>query len=443
MKLLHVSLLLCALSMLLSAHDNRLKISSEIDGLFVEINEVPRGVLKEFYEQEFVIKEDVGTGGFGFHRVVLHKEINATHEYFAQKEFKYKPFEPIIVTKNRLHPQLKKTLLAKQNGLHHTLNLKHHYASHLEIDDDFIYVLTQARTQVYSKKKREKYNAEYLEIYDKKTFSLVKEILLNQDDEDSFDRDILLHQGYLYVSSKNGNVKFWKKEKGFNQLPSILSTPTQGLNKLKSYGDYLFRFGKEGIVEIYKNTLHVKTIDIKQHRFLGYEALEDKRFDTVFDVLYTDGKLFIANDVGEVHVYTFNADSLHTAYLTSLRDTRIKEAYDVLSLAVHNASSLVVGTDRYGLFLYDLKTLQPIAQHLPKFSIQHLLTHQDSLFFTQGYEVPFVAVYDLNQKTMVHQLEGEPTGVSDIRIHDNTLYWLDDGYVYDWDLAHITRKAKQ
>lgn len=445
MKLLHASLLLCALSMLLSAHDNHLKINSEIDGLFVEINEVPRGVLKEFHEQEFVIKEDVGTGGFGFHRVVLHKEINATHEYFSQKEFRYKPFEPIIVTKSKLQPQLKKTLLAQQNGLHHTLNLKHHYASHLEIDDDFIYVLTQARTQVYSKKKREKYNAEYLEIYDKKTFSLVKEILLNQDDEDSFDRDILLHQGYLYVSSKNGNVIFWKKEEGFNQPPSILSTPTKGLNKLRSYGDYLFRFGREGIVEVYHTNLHVKTIDTKEHRFNGYELLEDKRFDRIFDLLYAHKRLFIANDLGDVHVYAFDSHLKTSSYLTILRDTTLKDTYDVLDLALYDASTLLVGTDGHGIYAYDTVTLKPLfhTSILPKkSSIQHIEVTKETLLFTQGYDTPVVYAYDMKERKNVHSFEGEARGVNDFKINDAYLYWLDDGCVYIFKMAKPIPKQK-
>ena len=419
-----------------------LKIESEIDGLSVHINEVYRGILSQNKAQYFSIDDEVGTGGFGFHSVIVQKEINATHEYYAQKEFKYKPFEPLIFNHKNLQPRVKRDLLSKKNGLVDTLKLKHNYASHLWVDEALIYCLTQSRTKVYSKQKREKNDAEYLEIYDKKTRSLVKEILLNTANSDSFDREILLHQGRVYIASKEGKVLFWEQNNLLNEAPKELLSPTKALNKLRGYGDFVFRFGKEGIVEIYKNTLHVKTIDIKQHRFLGYEALEDKRFDRVFDVLYADGKLFIANDLGEVHVYTFNIDSLETTYLTSLRDTRIKDAYDVLSLVVHHASILVVGTDRYGIYTYDLKTLQPIAQHLSKISIYHLYIDHDRLFFTQGSEVPLVTMYDMKQKAIMFQLEGEPKGVSDFKVHDEKVYWLDDGYVYSWDITHITSKEK-
>lgn len=240
------------------ATDRTLYLQSDIEGLHVSIDDIPRGITTQGGILKLDVADDVGTGGFGFHKLVVHKEINATHEYYAEREFKYKPYEPIHISENKLQPRLKKALLAKQNGLLQSVQLQHRFASKMAMDERFIYVLSQSRSNVYSTQKREPRDAEYLEIYDKKTLSLVYEMLLNTDDADSFDRDILLHQGYLYVVSKNGKVLFWETKKLLSSSPKELLTPTKELNRLRGFGAYLFRFGKGGIVEIYHRNVQCK-----------------------------------------------------------------------------------------------------------------------------------------------------------------------------------------
>lgn len=152
------------------ADERTLLVQSEIEGLAIFIDEKPRGATSKKGVLTFEIDDDVGTGGFGFHKLVVHKEINATHEYYAEREFKYKPYEPIHMSKDTLQPRLKKALLAKQNGLLQSVQLKHRLASKMAMDERFIYVLSQSRSNVYSTQKREPRDAEYLEIYDKKNF---------------------------------------------------------------------------------------------------------------------------------------------------------------------------------------------------------------------------------------------------------------------------------
>lgn len=434
--LLYFFLLVCGAT----ANENLLTIESEIDDLTVEINENPRGILSKNTPQVFIIEEGIGTGGFGFHRVIFHKELNATHELYGEKEFKYKPYEKIFVSQKKIQPRLKRALLAKENGLLHTIKLKHQYASHFELDDDYLYVLTQSRTKVYSKRTREANDAEYLEIYDRKTLSFIKEILLNNKDTDSFDRGIVLHQGIVYVTSKSGKVIFWEKKNLFTQAPKELPISLYELDKLRTGGEYLFRFGKGGMVEIYRQHLHVTTIDTKKHRFKGYKKLEDKRFDRVFDVLYIDGKLFIANDLGEVQVYRLASNSPTPVYLKSLRNTKIKDAYDVLDLALYGKSSLMVGTDKQGLYGYNLETLEPIS-HIPSIeqysTIYQMNIAEDTLLFTQGIDFPSLEAYNMKEKMLVHHFEGEALGISDFKVKDIIAYTLDNGYLYGWDMSKI------
>ena len=417
--------------------DSTLFLQSDIAGLHVSVDEKPRGITTQGGILKLKIGDEIGTGGFGFHQLVVQKEINATHEYYGEKEFKYKPYDPIRISEKNLQPRLKKALLAKQNGLLHSVQLKHRLASKMATDERFIYVLSQSRSKVYSPQKREQRDAEYLEIYDKKTLSFVKEILLNADDADSFDREILLHQGYLYVASKNGNVLFWEKEKLLSEPSKELLTSDKELNRLRGFGAYLFRFGKCGIVEIYHNNLHVKRIDTKQHRFKGYEALEDKRFDHIFDVLYAEDKLFIANDLGEVQVYALGSNPKESSFIATLRDENVQDAYDVLSLALYEKQTLAVGTDGHGVFEYDTKTLRALASlpNIPKKRAYQMRVWKDALLLSQGLDSPHVYAYDLKRKTLTHDFQGEANEVMDFEINDEKLYTLDDGHVYVWDFS--------
>ena len=417
-----------------------LQIQSEIEGLMIEIDEIPRGVSEKNGVQTFEVEGDVGTGGFGFHKVVLHKEINATHEYYAEKEFKYKPFEPIIITEKKLLPRLKRALLAKQNDLLYTIPLQHQYASHIAVDEPYIYVLSQSRTKVYSTHKKESNDAEYLEIYDTQTRSFVKQIVLNEEANDSYDRDIVVHQGFVYVSSKNGEVIFWEKENLLTQSPRKLLSPIKGLAKLRSFGNFLFRFGKNGFVEIYQNNLHVKTIDIKQHRFKGYEALEDKRFDTIFDVLYTNEKLFIANDLGEIQVYSFRPNSKESTFIAHLRDPKRNDAYDVLALALYGRTTVVVGSDTQGLYAYDTQTLQPLfhtktfAPNATNANVYRMDILNDVALLTQGLDTPHLYAYDMKRHKIIHDFQGEAKAVMDFCVSHQKVYSIDDGHLYVWDL---------
>jgi len=416
--------------------DRTLHLQSDIEGLHVSIDDQPRGITTQGGILKLDIKEDVGTGAFGFHKLVIYKEINATHEYYAEREFKYKPYEPIRISKDTLQPRLKRALLAKQNGLLQSVQLKHRLASKMATDERFIYVLSQSRSKVYSTQKREPSDAEYLEIYDKKTLSFVHEILLNAQDSDSFDRDILLHQGYLYVASKNGKVLFWETKKLLTEAPKELLAPTKELNRLRGFGAYLFRFGKGGIVEIYHNNVYVKSIDTKQHRFKGYETLEDKRFDRIFDVLYTDNTLFVANDLGEVQVYALGSSPKESSFITTLRDINVQDAYDVLALALYDKQTLAVGTDRHGLVLYDTKTLNALASlpNIPKNRVYRMRVWNDTVLLTQELDSPHLYRYDLKRKKITHDFQGEANEVMDFEMSDEKLYTLDDGHVYVWNV---------
>ncbi|MDY0264259.1 MAG: hypothetical protein RBR12_03660 [Sulfurospirillum cavolei] len=418
------------------ADERTLLVQSEIEGLAIFIDEKPRGATSKKGVLTFEIDDDVGTGGFGFHKLVVHKEINATHEYYAEREFKYKPYEPIHMSKDTLQPRLKKALLAKQNGLLQSVQLQHRFASKMAMDERFIYVLSQSRSKVYSTQKREPRDAEYLEIYDKKTLSLVYEMLLNTDDADSFDRDILLHQGYLYVVSKNGKVLFWETKKLLSSSPKELLTPTKELNRLRGFGAYLFRFGKGGMVEIYHRNVHVKSIDTKKQRFKGYETLEDKRFDRIFDVLYTDNTLFVANDLGEVQVYALGSSPKESSFITTLRDTNAQAAYDVLALALYEKQTLFIGTDGHGLVLYDTKTFRALTSlpNIPKNRVYHMHIWDDTVLLTQGLDLPHLYRYDLKRKKITHDFQGEAKEVMDFEISDEKLYTLDDGHVYVWNV---------
>lgn len=414
-----------------------LSLQSNIEGLVISIDEKPRGMTSKEGILKLEIGDEIGTGSFGFHKLIVQKEINATHEYYGEREFKYKPYEPIHISEKNLQPRLKKALLAKQNGLLHSVQLKHRLASKMATDERFIYVLSQSRTKVYSRQKREQRDAEYLEIYDKKTLSFVKEILLNEDDTDSFDREILLHQGYLYVASKNGKILFWEKKKLLSEPAKELSTPAKELNRLRSFGAYLFRFGKGGIVEIYRNNVHVNSIDTKQHRFKGYEALEDQRFDRIFDVLYADDKLFIANDLGEVQVYALGSNLKESSLIATLQNESVKNTCDVLSLALYENHTLAVGTDGHGVFFYDTQTLRTrtFASELTKQTVYRMHIAGDTLLLTQGLDSPHVYAYDLKRKTLTHDFQGEANEVMDFEINDEKLYTLDDGHVYVWDFS--------
>ncbi|KHG33024.1 hypothetical protein [Sulfurospirillum sp. MES] len=418
------------------ATDRTLHLQSDIEGLHISIDDRPRGITTQGGILKLDIKEDVGTGGFGFHKLVVYKEINATHEYYAEREFKYKPYDPIHMSKDTLQPRLKRALLAKQNGLLQSVQLKHRLASKMATDERFIYVLSQSRSKVYSTQKREPSDAEYLEIYDKKTLALVHEMLLNAQDLDSFDRDILLHQGYLYVASKNGKVLFWETKKLLTEAPKELVTSDKELNRLRGFGAYLFRFGKGGIVEIYHHNVHVKSLDTKKQRFKGYETLEDKRFDRIFDVLYTDNTLFVANDLGEVQVYALGSSPKESSFITTLRDINVQDAYDVLALALYDKQTLAVGTDGHGLVLYDTKTLNALASlpNIPKNRVYRMRVWNDTVLLTQELDSPHLYRYDLKRKKITHDFQGEANEVMDFEISDEKLYTLDDGHVYVWNV---------
>lgn len=418
-------------------------IQSHIEGLNIRIDEKLHGQTRAHVPASFALESEVGTGGFGFHRVVLHKEMNATHEFYLEKEFKYQPFEPIVTTENTLKPRLKKAFLAQDNGLLHTVHLTHQYTSHLAIDERYLYILSQSRTKVYSKAKREEKDGEYLEVYDKQTRKLIAHIVLNEEENDSYDRDIALSEHFVYIASKNGKVLFFDK----NELLSnprkqyLPSSPIEDLNKIRFFGEYLFRFGKNGMVELYKNHLHVNTIDTKKHRPDKYASLEDKRFDKVFDVVYADKKLFISNDLGVVQLYFLSDENVeNVVYLTQLELTSL--AHDITDMAFYNKRYLLIGGDE-GLSLYDTQNLQMLFQNknvMPKNSktgLYQVGVFNDYVLFARNLSSPQLGVYDIKSDTIVHDFQGESEHINDFVVEEKVLYSLDDGHVHLWDLEKI------
>lgn len=190
------------------------------------------------------------------------------------------------------------------------------------------------------------------------------------------------------------------------------------------------------MVEIYHRNVHVKSIDTKKQRFKGYETLEDKRFDRIFDVLYVDNTLFVANDLGEVQVYALGSSPKESSFITTLRDTNAQAAYDVLALALYEKQTLFVGTDGHGLVLYDTKTLRALTSlpNIPKNRVYDMHVWDDTVLLTQGLDSPHLYRYDLKQKKITHDFQGEAKEVMDFEISDEKLYTLDDGHVYVWNV---------
>ena len=432
---------------------NKLTIKSQIEGLNIVIDEKFCGNTNKDSNQTYEMENKVGTGGFGFHNLTLQKDINSTHEFYLEKEFKYEPFEPIIIDENTLKTRVKREVLAKQNALIQQIKLKHNYASHLSMDDRYIYVLSSSRTKVYSKQKRESTDGEYLEVYDKQSLSFLKEIVINENENDSYDWDLAINDNYLYITSKNGELVYFEKNQLLNNpiRHHVPKSSEEVLNKVKIFGEYLFRFGKNGIVQIYKNHLLLSTIDTKKDRPKNYELLEDKRFDTIFDVLYMDKKLYIGNDLGVVQVYFLSPSSAAFIYLKTIGSLEYDEQYkgyfahDILDLALYQNKYLLIGSDSEALSIYDTDKFKMLEQNknlvpkVKKTSIYKMAVFADILIFTQGLDSPHMYAYDLKKDKLVHDFEGISKSINDFKVDNNLLYSIDDGNLYTWHVEIMAR----
>ena len=153
-------------------------------------------------------------------------------------------------------------------------------------------------------------------------------------------------------------------------------------------------------------------------------------------MLYTDNTLFVANDLGEVQVYALGSSPKESSFITTLRDTNVQDAYDVLALALYDKQTLAVGTDRHGLVLYDTKTLNALASlpNIPKNRVYRIRVWNDTVLLTQELDSPHLYRYDLKRKKITHDFQGEANEVMDFEISDEKLYTLDDGHVYVWNV---------
>lgn len=463
-------------------HYGTLILSSEIEGLPIYINEKLVGVTQK--EAQSFDLPAVGVFGEADHEIVVQKEIDATHEYYFRNDFAFNRY--IDVEKNPIKhialfsspPQndtyppinhvigkrLKPDLLARQTGLVQNMKLKHNSAWNMAQDEKHIYVLSKASKDLYRKSQNEEVEGEFVEVYDKETFTFIDQRQLSFKNG-TFDRycSIAVDTDTIYIGDDNAHLLRLNKQ---SLTPAEQEQPAglpEKISGLKTYKDYLIAYGEGDKIAVFKAGKLLHTINEKENYPPNIKEIHDyweyNRINSVTihnDVLYaTNYRAFInayaledGRPLGQINTIEFEEE---WGYVVGR---------NIDAGALYQDRYLYFSIDYNGLLILDTQTgkVSRIQTVFPKEIVYSDLL-KDNIDMTKNsdiYKMHFyrhlllfsevnalnnhVYAYDLDSSQIVHTFEGHQGDITEIFLQGNRLTGLShEGRLYQWDLTVLDK----
>jgi len=476
-----------------STYYGELKITSQMDGLSITINEKKVGTTKKGTTFKYEFESEDGSGDMGWHKIIFQKDINASHEYylktscyFTDEEIKNKEIELIDLispyydymknkdfrtTYERVKLRTKRAVLLKQTALLKEKKLQHNSSFHFDIDDKYIYILSRANSSTYSQKKAESSDAEYLEVYDIDSLKLVEHIKLKEtSDMFGFYNSLHVDNNYIYFGTYSTNGMYILKKELFDKIltrqkvrKQILKAKHDGrVNSIRTYKKYTFTLGEAGIVSVFKNNEYLYKIDTKRYRSKNYKKLDDKKLDSIFDLVVHKNIIYISNDIGGINMFELNDKKVKFigGFVTFEYNEEKKNynADDIPVMLIYKDRYLLFSREYGGLNMYDTKqkgmvyekkTLYPkdiqYSELLKKdiditkaTNIYRMLVYKDNLIFTEVNDE--IIIFNFKQDKIIHKFAGTSGDIFDIKVHKDKLISLSsDGKLYIWDLGKFIK----
>lgn len=468
---------------IIQPYHGEIEITSQVDGLNLTIDEKVLGVLKKGEVFKYKFKNEDGSGDFGWHEIILQKDIDEEKEYYlltesyvSEDELKKKEIEKIEVMPpeydwrkqkaynefaKRIEVRYKRDVLLKKTGLIKEVKLQHNGSYHMAYDEKNIYILSRASSTMYKKSQQEKVDGEFLEVYDLETLQLQHHEKIGQS-KDTFGltTSIGVNDRLVYVGTYIPNViyidkKNIKKTKPRKVLQSIGHAGK--INAIKNYKEYTFVLDEGGNVSVYKNSQYLYSLKTEFYTSKRYQKLEDKKFGSVFDLLVHKGIIYISNDIGTIYKFRLNDKKAEfVGGFETYEYDKEKDSYhadDIPDMLMYKDRYLLFSREYKGLSMYDTKLNKMVYEKknlYPKdvryselfkeevdltksTNIDRMLIYKDNLIFSEVDEE--IVVYSFSKQMIIHKFRGVSADVFDIMVYKDRLISLgSDGKLYVWDL---------
>lgn len=464
----------------LNANYGKLEVTSMIDNLSITIDEKFVGTINKNKKFEYEFKTLKGSGDFGHHEIIFHKNIDEEKEYylkttsyFSEDDLKNREINRIDVVTDDLDQGYKTTfehikirtkpeVLLKKSGLIEEIKLQHNTSYFMTKDKQNLYILTKGSSTLYEKIKREE-DGEYLEVYDLKTLKLKSHIKIGEN-KTTFglyssiyvdNKNIYLgtYDGFVVVVSKENIEKFDLNNRLKN---SEIKTK---INKITSINGYLFVLYENGNFKVYKENKYLFTVKTKNLVKTDVYKLDSNKFGSLFDIEFKDTLVYISNDLGLIYKFRFEngklifINAIETVEYDTQKDLDIADDISDLEfykdnlffsreyrgLNSYDIKKSEINYEKKGLFPTEIKYSEVLKEHIDltkSTDISKMLVFKDNLVFTEGKNKIFV--YNLLKNEITHTFEGISDNVFELIIDENRLISLSsDGKVYIWDLNKI------
>lgn len=458
----------------------KLEVTSMIDNLSITIDEKPVGIINKNKKFVYEFKTLKGSGDFGHHKIIFHKNIDEEKEYylkttsyFSENDLKNREINRIDLitddfnqgyktTYERVKIRTKPEILLKKSGLIEEIKLQHNTSYFMTKDKENLYVLSKGSSTLYEKSKIEK-DAEYLEIYDLKTLKLKNHIKIGEN-KTTFGlySSIYVDENNLYLGTYSGYVISISKEniENFNLNNKLKNSEIDvKVNKIKSIDGYLFVLYENGNFKVYKENKYLYTIKTKDFVKTDDYKLDSNKFGSLFDIEFKDNVVYISNDLGIIYTFRFENEkisfinAIETAEFDSQKDLDIADDINSMEfykdnllfsreyrgLNSYDTNKSEISFEKKGLFPTNIKYSEILKEHIDltkTTDIYKMLMFKDNLIFTEGKDKIFI--YSLIKNEIIHTFEGLSDDVFELIIDENRLISLgSDGKIYIWDLNII------
>jgi len=462
-------------------HYGTLIMSSEIEGLPIFINEKQVGVTQK--KPQVFNLPTVGVFGKADHEVVVQKEIDATHEYYFYNSFCFNryidveenPVEHIALfssppandtfppINHAISIRLKPELLARQTGLVQSKKLKHNSAWNMAQDESRIFVLSRADKDLDRKSKNEEVEGEFLEVYDKETFSFIGQRQLSYENKTfSTYCSIAVGDETIYIGDRNGHLQFIDKQ---SLEPKKASEKLAGfpekVSGLVTYRDYLLAFGEGDLIAVFKSEKLLYTIDEEVYYPHNIKEIHDySDINRINSVAIHNGVLYASNYYGFINAYALTDGR----FIRQINTIKFEEEWgyvvgrNIEASALYQDRYLYFSQDYGGVSMFDTQTenISHIQTLFPRKIVHSKLFEKDidvtkntdiykMLFFSHNLifsEVNalqnFVYVYDLDIGRIVNTFKGHKGDITELFLNGERLVGLShEGLLYRWDLGVI------
>ena len=460
-------------------HYGTLMLSCEIEGLPISINEKQVGLTQKKL-QTFDLPT-VGVFGRADHEVVVQKEVDAKHEYYFYNRFSFNrhidveknPTKHIALFRsppaNDTFPpinyaidiRLKPELLARQTGLLQSRKLKHSSAWNMAQDETKIFVLSRADKDLYRKSRNEEVEGEFLEVYDKATFSFIGQRQLSHENETfSAYCSVAVDNDTIYIGVRNGNLLRLDKQ---SLAPKTASEKLAGfpekVSGLVAYKDYVLAFGEGNLIAVFKAKKRLYTINETAHYPSNIKEIHDySDINRINSIAIHKGILYASNYYGFINAYALKDGR----FIRQINTIKFEEEWGYVVGRNIEASTLY--QDRYlcfsqdydGVSMFDTQTghISHIQTLFPREIFHSKLINEDInstkntdiykmvifshyLIFSEVNALQnFVYAYDLNSRKITNTFKGHKGDITELFLDGGSLVGLShEGFLYRWDLG--------